>query len=133
MSFCPAQRRDARALEGYALLLKTRVNASYIVAARGVLEHSTSCFMRLKNHRSAASQNENESAQTEKSKAFAGRSAGCYCNAMLHVVAWNGLTEMFDLLIKLGANPALNNRDRLTPFTLTARYGIWNVFNHIFE
>jgi hypothetical protein len=52
---------------------------------------------------------------------------------MLHLAAMNGQTEMLDRLMTLGANPQLHNRDGLTPFTLSARYGVWNAFNHLFE
>lgn len=54
-----------------------------------------------------------------------------YGNTLLHVAAWNDKTAIYDRLIQLGANARINNRDVLTPFTLTARLGIWNSFNHI--
>jgi hypothetical protein len=56
-----------------------------------------------------------------------------YGNTLLHVAAWNGQVEIYDRLVRLGANPQLNNRDGLTPFTLSARFGNWEIFNHIFE
>ena len=56
-----------------------------------------------------------------------------YGNTLLHVAARNDTTAIYDRLIQLGADTGINNRDGLTPFTLTARHGIWNSFNHIWN
>ncbi len=56
-----------------------------------------------------------------------------YGNTLLHVAAWNDKTALYDRLIQLGADAGINNSDGLTPFTLTARLGIWNTFNHIWD
>ena len=54
-------------------------------------------------------------------------------NTMLHLAAWNGKQEMYDHLIALGADPAAFNRSGLTPFTLSIRFGLWDVANHIWR
>ena len=56
-----------------------------------------------------------------------------YGNTMLHLAAWNDKAEMFDRLVELGADMFVTNDDGLTPFTLAARFGIWNIFNHIWN
>jgi hypothetical protein len=52
-------------------------------------------------------------------------------NSMLHLVALNGQTDMFDQLIRMGADLNAINKDGLTPFTLSARFGLWEMFRHI--
>jgi hypothetical protein len=52
-------------------------------------------------------------------------------NSMLHLAAWNSKVDMYDHLIRLGADPAAENDDGLTAFTLSVRFGRWAVFKHI--
>ena len=54
-------------------------------------------------------------------------------NTVLHLAAWNGKTEMYSLLINLGADPCSLNNDGLTAFTLSARFGLWDMFHHIWK
>jgi hypothetical protein len=56
-----------------------------------------------------------------------------YGNTLLHVAAWNEKTSLYDELIEFGADANISNSDGLTPFTLTARLGIWQSFNHIWH
>ena len=56
-----------------------------------------------------------------------------YGNTLLHLAALNDKKDMYDRLIFMGADQDLTNHDGLTPFTLCARYGIWAMFNHIWE
>ena len=54
-------------------------------------------------------------------------------NTALHLAAWNGKMDMFDCLIQLGADPNSRNKDGLTAFTLSIRFGLWESFNHIWK
>jgi hypothetical protein len=52
-------------------------------------------------------------------------------NTMLHLAAWNNKAEMYDILVSLGAEQNCKNNDGLTAFTLSARFGLWAMFKHI--
>ena len=52
-------------------------------------------------------------------------------NTVLHLAAWNEKRDMYDLLMELGCSPMLKNNDGLTPFSLSVRFGLWDMFNHI--
>jgi hypothetical protein len=52
-------------------------------------------------------------------------------NTMLHLAAWNSKPDMYDHLIMLGADPTAENEDGLTAFTLSVRFGRWEMFQHI--
>ena len=54
-------------------------------------------------------------------------------NTMLHLAAMNGKTDMFDQLMFMGADLSLANKDGLTAFTLCARLGLWEMFEHIWK
>jgi hypothetical protein len=54
-------------------------------------------------------------------------------NTMLHLAAWNCKADMYDHLIGLGADPAAVNCNGLTPFTLSMRFGLWDIAKHIWE
>jgi hypothetical protein len=54
-------------------------------------------------------------------------------NTMLHLAAWNSNPDMFDYLVKLGADSSTVNDDGLTPFTLSARFGRWQMYEHIWK
>jgi hypothetical protein len=54
-------------------------------------------------------------------------------NTMLHLAAWNNKYEMYDLLVELGADQTCLNNDGLTAFTLSARFGLWGMFEHIWK
>jgi hypothetical protein len=56
-----------------------------------------------------------------------------YGNTMLHVAAKNAKTAMYDHLVAMGADSTIQNRDGLSPFTMTTRFGIWDMFNHIWD
>ena len=52
---------------------------------------------------------------------------------MLHLAAWNQKVEMFDHLIDLGADLGAENKDGLTAFTVSVRFGRWKMFRHIWN
>jgi hypothetical protein len=54
-------------------------------------------------------------------------------NTMLHLAAWNSKPEMFDHLVELGADVSMVNGDGLTPFTLSVRFGRWQMYEHIWK
>jgi hypothetical protein len=54
-------------------------------------------------------------------------------NTMLHLAAWNSKNKMYDFLIKLGADPCIETKDGLTAFTLTVRFGLWEMYDHIWK
>ena len=54
-------------------------------------------------------------------------------NTMLHLAAWNSKKDIYDHLIELGADPAAVNRSGLTPFTLSVRFGLWDIAKHIWN
>ena len=54
-------------------------------------------------------------------------------NTMLHLAAWNNKTDMFDRLTALGADLTAVNRNGLTPYTLSVRFGLWSMANHIWN
>ena len=56
-----------------------------------------------------------------------------YGNALLHLAVLNNKKDMYDRLVRMGASTSTMNNDGLTPFTLAARYGIWSMFNHIWD
>ena len=56
-----------------------------------------------------------------------------YGNTLLHIAARNENPKIYDHLIELGADPSIRNFDGLTPFLTTARFGIWSMFNHIWD
>ena len=54
-------------------------------------------------------------------------------NTALHLAAWNGKKEMYDLLVHLGASQSSRNKDGFTAFTLSVRFGLWDMFGHIWK
>jgi hypothetical protein len=56
-----------------------------------------------------------------------------YGNTMLHIAAKNGKADMFDHLVEMGADRTVKNLDGLSPFTMTTRFGIWDMFHHIWD
>ena len=54
-------------------------------------------------------------------------------NTLLHIAARNEKKDMYDHLVRMGADAGIRNDDGLTPFLLTARFGIWGMFNHIWS
>ena len=56
-----------------------------------------------------------------------------YGNTLLHIAARNENIEVYDHLIEMGADPSIKNGEGLTPFLTTARFGIWSMFNHIWD
>jgi ankyrin repeat protein len=87
----------------------------------------------------------------------------CYGNTALHLAAWNGAKKAFKYLVEHGADTVrsfglrqvflesrvvsllvpdsvcvfacqnLINNDGLTPFSLTARHGLWDMFAYIYQ
>ena len=60
-------------------------------------------------------------------------SKDAYGNTLLHHAARNEMIEMYDHLVLLGADSGIRNNDGHTPFMTTARFGVWKMFNHIWE
>mmetsp|Transcript_60930 Transcript_60930/g.127721 ORF Transcript_60930/g.127721 Transcript_60930/m.127721 type:complete len:990 (-) Transcript_60930:733-3702(-) len=56
-----------------------------------------------------------------------------YGNTALHLAAWNMSQKAFSSLLQNRADPNIMNNDGLTPLTLTARHGLWNMFSFIYE
>jgi hypothetical protein len=56
-----------------------------------------------------------------------------YGNTMLHLATWNSKPEMYDHLVELGADVSMVNGDGLTPFTLSVRFGRWQMYEHIWK
>ena len=54
-------------------------------------------------------------------------------NTMLLLAAWNNKPDMYDRLVQMGATADIRNTDGLTPFSLTARHGMWDMFHHIWD
>ena len=54
-------------------------------------------------------------------------------NTMLLLAAWNNKPDMYDRLVQMGATADIRNADGLTPFSLTARHGMWDMFHHIWD
>jgi hypothetical protein len=52
-----------------------------------------------------------------------------YGNTPLHLAAWNGSKAICNWLIKKGANLEALNGDGLSPVSLTARFGLWDMFS----
>ena len=56
-----------------------------------------------------------------------------YGNTLLHLAAWNDKQAMYDRLIQMGARDDVKNNDGVNAFGLTARYGMWSMFHHIWD
>eukprot|EP00291_Cryptomonas_curvata_P024454 CAMPEP_0172156042 /NCGR_PEP_ID=MMETSP1050-20130122/2967_1 /TAXON_ID=233186 /ORGANISM="Cryptomonas curvata, Strain CCAP979/52" /LENGTH=1139 /DNA_ID=CAMNT_0012825019 /DNA_START=308 /DNA_END=3727 /DNA_ORIENTATION=+ len=54
-----------------------------------------------------------------------------YGNTPLHLAAWNGSVEIFTWLMEQKADLKAVNNDGLSPLSLTARYGLWDMFGFI--
>ena len=54
-------------------------------------------------------------------------------NTMLHLAAWNDKPDMYDHLVRLGADPSAVNHSGLTPYTQAVRFGVWPMTKHIWK
>ena len=54
-----------------------------------------------------------------------------YGNTMLHLAAWSGSKQTFKWLIENGADKNRLNKDGMSPLSLTACFGLWDMFKHI--
>ena len=50
---------------------------------------------------------------------------------MLHLAAWSGSKQTFKWLIENGADKNRLNKDGMSPLSLTACFGLWDMFKHI--
>ncbi len=54
-----------------------------------------------------------------------------YGNTPLHLAAWSGSRQVFTWLVENGADLRAINNDGLCPLSLTARFGLWEMFAFI--
>jgi hypothetical protein len=70
-------------------------------------------------------------ARQEEHVARAVNQADEYGNTPLHLAAWSGSQRVFAWLVESGADLRAINNDGLCPLSLTARFGLWEMFAFI--
>ena len=56
-----------------------------------------------------------------------------YGNTLLHLAAWTGSKQTFKWLVENGADKNRLNGDGMSPLSLTACFGLWDMFKHIHQ